>query len=289
MPPAEVDLDVDLVGAMIRSQRPDLATLDVTELAFGWDNVSYRLGDHWVARFPRRSVAVPLIANEARWLPLLAPRLPLPIPAPVFVGEPGRGYPWPWSIARLIEGESAAETDDLDLDGCATQLGQFLRALHEPAPADAPGNPFRGVPLATRDETTRSRLSLIDDDARRRALETRWHGALVADVHPGPSLWLHGDLHPHNLLVVGGLLSGVVDFGDVTSGDPAVDLAAAWNFVPSAQESLWEAYGRADDALRARVRGWAIALGLAYVANSADNPTMESIGEATLEAVLESE
>jgi aminoglycoside phosphotransferase (APT) family kinase protein len=101
-------------------------------------------------------------------------------------------------------------------------------------------------------------------------------------------LWLHGDLHPHNLLVVDGLLSGVVDFGDVTAGDPAVDLAVAWSFVPGAQETLWAAYGRSDAALRARARGWAIALGLAYLAGSTDNPTMESIGEATLGAVLES-
>ncbi|MER7151067.1 phosphotransferase [Streptomyces lydicus] len=39
---------------------------------------------------------------------------------------------------------------------------------------------------------------------------------------------LHGDLHPANILVDRGRIRAVIDFGDITSGDPATDLSVAW-------------------------------------------------------------
>lgn len=286
MPTAEVAVDVGLVRSLLDSQRPDLADEAVTPLAFGWDNVSFRLGDSRVARFPRREVAVGLITNEARWLPHVAPRLPLSVPTPEFVGEPGVGYPWSWLVVPYLKGQSAAVSKSLDIDQCALQLGRFLACLHTPAPDDAPVNPYRGVPLASRDEKTRRQLSHIANVALREGLESLWVEALAADEFSGPPLWLHGDLHPHNLLVSDGKLSGVIDFGDITSGDPAVDLAVAWSFLAAAPDAFWKSYGRADEVMKVRARGWAVALGLAYVSNSADNPVMEAVGERTLAAVV---
>lgn len=287
MPAAEVAVDVELVRALLQAQRPDLEHERVTPLASGWDNFSFRLGDTRVARLPRREGAVGLIANEARWLSRIAPQLPLPVPTPEFVGEPGAGYPWPWLIAPYLEGQSAGIINSLDVEKCAVQLGEFVACLHTPAPEDAPLNPHRGVALASRNETTRMRLSLVASVAQRERLESLWIQALAAAEFSGPPLWLHGDLHPHNVLVSDGLLSGVIDFGDITSGDPAVDLAVAWSLFAPAADRFWEAYGRADESMRLRARGWAIALGLAYFSNSADNPVMEAIGERTLAAVVD--
>lgn len=98
MPAAEIDIDADLVRALLDDQHPDLAGEPIRLVANGWDNVLFRLGEELVVRLPRRALAVPLVLHEQRWLPQLAPRLPLPIPAPVRVGLPGTGFPWPWEV-----------------------------------------------------------------------------------------------------------------------------------------------------------------------------------------------
>lgn len=114
----------------------------------------------------------------------------------------------------------------------------------------------------------------------------QWEVALTASQHPGRPVWIHGDLHPLNVLVEGGAVSGIIDFGDITAGDPATDLAIVWSLLASAQDHFWSVYGE-DESLRLRARGWAIHLGLAYLANSADNPVMERIGRVTIDAVIE--
>lgn len=288
MPAAEVEIDVAQVRRLLGEQNPELAGRPIVEFGFGWDNVSFRLGADLVARFPRRELAADLIANEARWLPHLAPRLPLEIPMPVFLGDPGHGYPWHWLITSLIPGESASTATEIDNQMCAQQLGEFLAALHTPAPQEAPKNPFRGGPLSGRDHATRSRLESLADEVDSTGLELIWEQALAAPEHSGDPVWLHGDLHPDNLLIGKRRLSGVVDFGDITAGDPATDLAIVWSFLdPDHRTTFWHAYGEVGDALRMRARGWVVSLGTAYVANSADNPIMAQIGERSLAAVLD--
>jgi aminoglycoside phosphotransferase (APT) family kinase protein len=203
------------------------------------------------------------------------------------MGEPSALYPWRWLIAPHIPGVSAGIVTDLDIAVCAGQLGRFLKALHQEAPIEAPSNPFRGGPLSDRDEVTRRRIAAVRERSERARLMELWAGSLAAERYGRPPVWLHGDLHPGNLLVVDGQVSGVIDFGDITAGDPATDLAVAWNLVATDQETFWAEYGSDDTPLRLRGRGWAIALGLAYLSNSADNPMMEQIGEQTLRAVLE--
>jgi len=286
MPAAEVGIDEDLVRSLIRDQRPDLVGEELTALASGWDNVSYRIGESRIARLPRRELAVQLIVNEARWLPELAPTLPLAIPAPEYLGEPAGGYPWPWVISPFLRGETAA-TAQLDPLTGARQLGEFLKALHRPAPADAPDNRFRGGPLSTRAEGVEDRLGMVTDAADRRRLAHLWEESLHAPPHDGAPIWLHADLHPLNLLVADGILTAVIDFGDITAGDPATDLIVGWNLLGDGLEELWRAYGAEDEPLRLRARGWAIALGLAFADTSADHPVVREIGEKTLRAVLD--
>lgn len=285
MPAAEVDVSPDLVRRLLADQHPDLADLPVQVMANGWDNVMCRLGDGLVARLPRREAAVRLLANEQRWLPVLAPRLPLPVPAPVRIGRPGLGFPWPWSIVRYLPGLVAARARGRD---AATDLGRFLAALHTPAAPDAPANPVRGVPLAERAATVARNLDAVADAVDRGAAARAWEAALAAPAWSGPPVWIHGDLHPANILVHRGRVSAVIDFGDVTSGDPATDLSVAWMLLPAGgREAFRAAYGRRDEALWARARGWALALSLAFLANSADNPLLAGIGRRTVDAVLE--
>jgi aminoglycoside phosphotransferase (APT) family kinase protein len=287
MPAAEVDVDEDLVHALLAAQHPDLAPRPLRLLAHGWDNVSYRLGTDLVVRLPRREVAAVLMEHEQRWLPVLAPRLPLPIPAPVRIGRPQGTYPWSWSVVPWRPGQIAAATTIADPAAEARRLGAFTTALHQPAPADAPVNPVRGGPLRERTfafEERLERLAAVVDTA---GAQDRWDESLAAAPWSGPRVWLHGDLHTANLLVEDGVLSAVIDFGDITGGDPATDLAVAWMlFEPDDRATFRQECGTSDDDTWERARGWALHFALAYLAHSADNALMAGIGRRALDAVL---
>jgi len=148
VPPAEVDVTDELVRALLAAQCPELAGLPLRRVANGWDNVMYRLGDRHAVRIPRRRLAAPLVEHEQRWLPVLAPHLPVPVPVPLHAGRPQDGYPWCWSVTPWLDGVPAATR--LAGGGMgepfARALAAFAVALHQPAPSDAPHNPFRGGP-----------------------------------------------------------------------------------------------------------------------------------------------
>jgi aminoglycoside phosphotransferase (APT) family kinase protein len=287
MPAAEVEVDEGLVRGLLAEQHPDLARLDLVPLANGWDNVLLRLGGELVVRMPRREMAVPLVEHELRWLPELAPRLPLPIPAPVREGRPGPGYPWPWSIVPCMPGRSGLEAPIEDLGAAALALGGFLAALHQPAPPDAPRSPVRGIPLVERDELTLRSIDALDGEVDAAAMRALWARLRDTPAWRGPRVWVHGDTHPGNLVVDGGRLAGVLDFGDLNGGDPASDLAVAWMLLPHEHRAAFRSAADADDDdLWTRARGWALALGLVILAHSGDNPPYAALARRTLDAVL---
>jgi aminoglycoside phosphotransferase (APT) family kinase protein len=287
-PAAEVAIDEPLVRTLLDAQCPDLAGLPLVEAANGWDNVTYRLGDDLLVRLPRRAMSAPLVDVEQRWLPVLAPGLPLPVPTPVRCGRPAPelGYPWSWTVAPWLPGRSALASppvvDPVDA------LAGFLLALHRPAPADAPANPFRGGPLAGRDGAHRERVERLAGRIDRAPVLAVWEAALAAPLPVGPPVWLHGDLHPGNLLVDEGALAAVIDWGDLTAGDPAYDLGVAWMLLDrDRRAALRRAIPHAgDEATWTRARGWASAFAVVLLASSADNPAYGALGERTLEAVL---
>ena len=287
MPAAEFPVSVDLVHRLLVDQHPDIAGLSIKVLANGWDNMVCRLGDAYLVRLPRRALAAELVAHEQQWLPVLAAQLPLPIPAPVRVGWPACGYPWSWSVVPFLPGEIAARTPPEDFRSAARVLGEFLAALHAPAPPDVPVHNSRGVALERRAEGVMQQLSRLDGHGDREAALRVWETAATAPEWDGPPLWLHADLHPANILVDQGRIGAVIDFGDITSGDPATDLAVAWMLFPAEQRAVFrQSYGRANDDTWARARGWALALSLVFLTHSADNPLMAGIGRRTFRAVL---
>jgi aminoglycoside phosphotransferase (APT) family kinase protein len=216
----------------------------------------------------------------------------LPVPVPVRVGHPSARYPWPWSITRYVAGGIAAGAPLLDSHAVAQALGAFLAALHRPAPVDAPVNPFRGVALEQRDDSFRANLEHAGDAVDVARCTEAWDAALAAGPWQHPPVWIHGDLHPANVLVDSGQVSAIIDFGDITSGDPATDLAIAWMLLPAGDRpTFWASYAdraahAVDRALTVRASGWALALGMVFVARSADNALMRRIGVQTVQAVL---
>ena len=286
-PEAEVVIDDRLIVALLRTQHPDLADRPLRIVTHGWDNEMARLGDDLVVRLPRRALAADLAAHEQRWLPVLAARLPLPIPAPVRCGVAAAGYPWAWSIVPWFDGATALATPPRDLAATATVLARFLAVFHEPAPADAPTNPFRGVPLVERDARVREYLAILGGDVDQAAIVRRWEAACARPAYGGTPRWVHGDLHPGNLIVRDGAVAAVIDFGDLTAGDPATDLAIAWMMLPRAERDLFRReVGGVDDDTWARAAGNALAHGLACLARSADDPPMARLGRRVVDAVM---
>ncbi len=282
-PEAEHAIDGRLVRSLLHDQHADLAPLPLHLLDAGWDNVTYRLGDELAVRLPRRQQAELLLRHEQIWLPRLQPHLPLAVPVPLRRGRPACGFPWPWSVVPWIPGRTA----DLEPPKAkqARPWADFLRALHRPGPQDGPHNPLRGVPLAARAakvETRLERLGRISPTVTPQLVEV-WRRALAAppcDHHR----WLHGDLHPRNILVERGVLSGVIDWGDVTTGDVATDLASFWMLFddPQARTDGLAHYGATAPQI-ARAQGWAVLFGTALLETGlTDHPRHAAIGQATL-------
>jgi aminoglycoside phosphotransferase (APT) family kinase protein len=292
--PVNPRYDTALVRELLREQHPDLAGLELREVDGGWDNQMWRLGEDLAVRMPRTERGPALLRTEQRWLPVLAASLPLPVPVPVRVGEPSGLFPRTWTITRWVHGEPA-DRAPVSSPGSAGRLAGFLRALHCPAPAGAPVSPDRGVGLERHDAGFSEGLKLIGSDSIASAARRTWELAVAAPAWTGPPVWLHGDLHPANVVVADGTLAGVLDFGELCAGDAATDLSAAWLLLPAGQATAFlRAYGRADDAAVLRARGWAVmrALNLIAIGQAGERglpggkPTWLPAGRATLQRVL---
>jgi aminoglycoside phosphotransferase (APT) family kinase protein len=283
-PAAEYPINAALVQRLLADQHPDLADLPLRAVDAGWDNAMFRLGERLAVRLPRRAAAAGLIRHEQHWLPRLAGQLTLPVPTPYRIGCPAHGYPWHWSVQPWLPGQPA----DLHppAAGETVRFAAFLRALHTPAPDNAPTNPVRGVALSVRAPGVEERLKRLAaaTDLITPPIRRIWQAALAAPIDVPPT-WLHGDLHPRNLLVEAGAISGIIDWGDLTAGDRATDLAAIWMLFADAgaRRAALNAYGTPSAATLARARGWAVLFGAVLLETGRiDNPRHAHIGEHTL-------
>jgi aminoglycoside phosphotransferase (APT) family kinase protein len=257
--PVRLDVQPDQVRRLIATQFPQWAGLPVRPVATpGWDNRSFRLGDDMLVRLPSHESYARAVAKEQRWLPALAPHLPLPIPRPLAHGSPGEDYPFHWSVLRWLDGEPAHGSAIGDLTTFAADLAGFLRALRQVDPAGGPEpgihNWFRGGPLTVFE--VRLQHGLGDREAPP-AVTAIWQDAL-ATTWDGPPVWFHGDVYPGNLLLRGGRLSAVIDFGSCGVGDPACDLAVAWTMLDGPSREVFRDRLGVDDAMWSRGRGWAL-------------------------------
>jgi aminoglycoside phosphotransferase (APT) family kinase protein len=277
----EIEVDSERARALIAERFPELRGAPVRQVAAGWDNVVHLVAERWAFRFPRRAIAVPGVQRELATLPRLAPNLPLPVPVPRFVGTPTGTYPWPWFGAEYLPGVELAEADlpDERRVELARALGSFLRALHAPRTArllvaGLPVDPMRRADMGFRVIHARRRL----DEAAAAGAWQRTDGvdrllATAAGLPPPPRVRvLHGDLHMRHVLVgERGEATGVIDWGDVCAGDPAIDLSIAFgSFAGEARRALIDAYGSIDGLTELRARVVATFLAAALLAYAAD-------------------
>ncbi|MEV8478323.1 aminoglycoside phosphotransferase family protein [Streptomyces sp. NPDC051173] len=291
MHPGTHPIDDDLVRRLIAGQFPQWAGLAVERfLSGGTVNAMYRLGNDKVVRLPLVQGGANDVAMERTWLPRLAPHLPIPIPEVLGDGEPAEGYPWPWSVYRWLAGENpeaGALSDPLLLAG---DLAAFVAAMRS---ITLPGAPqaHRGGPVASLDAETRAAIEglrrIPQEGVDCDAAATVWEETLRAPGWDGPPVWLHADLMPGNLLVDGGRLTSVIDFGCLGAGDPACDLFPAWNLLPAdAREVFREALG-VDDATWIRGRGRTLSqalIALPYYRKT--NPAMAHNARQVIRTVL---
>jgi aminoglycoside phosphotransferase (APT) family kinase protein len=257
-----VEINIELVRRLVAAQFPQWADLPIKPVRFdGWDNRTFHLGEEMSVRLPSAEGYAAQVKKEQRWLPRLAPLLPLPVPVPLAMGVPGEGYPWHWSIYRWLDGEIATIENIADLRQFAITLAQFLTALQRidstGGPLAGPHSAYRGGPLTVYDAETRRAIAALDGRIDTAVATAVWEAALNATWH-GPPVWVHGDVAVGNLLVKGGRLSAVIDFGCSAVGDPACDLVIAWTLLSGESREAFYAGVPVDSAAWARGRGWAL-------------------------------
>ncbi|GGY24492.1 aminoglycoside phosphotransferase family protein [Streptomyces omiyaensis] len=283
-------IDEGLVRRLVGAQFPRWAGLGVRRVdSAGTDNAMFRLGDELVVRLPRAQWADGQAEKEQRWLPRLAPGLPLPVPVPVGAGVPGEGFGRAWGVYAWLDGADAWASPVADLAHAAEELGRFGVALRA---ADTTGGPrsFRGgsvtdweggaLPGAV---AALAAAGLLDE----RAALDAWERVLALPAWDRDPVWIHGDLLPGNLLTRDGRLSAVIDFGGLGTGDPAVDLMPGWTLLTAATRPRFRAASRVDDATWARGRGWALCWGLVtdHHYGGGDGPGTAAVPNPVLAAV----
>lgn len=272
----EIPVDDALARRLVESQFRELAPVRLEPMAAGWDNTVYLVNGAWVFRFPHRAAAAPLLENELRLLPSIAPRLPLPVPVPVFAGRPDGSYPWVFAGYRRLPGRTAIEAapDDSLRAEAAEDLGRFFAALHSipPPPGIVPDTIHR-VDYDRRAPQARERLiRCLPDPAP-------WLEILARRTRPAiGGVLVHGDPHAGQILIDGRRLSGIIDWGDAHVGDPANDLSVAWGFLPASARSRFRAaYGPIDEETWALARFKALHLAAAIAVWGRD------VGDARIE------
>ena len=282
-------IDAALVRRLVAEQFPQWAGLAVTPVACsGWDNRTFHLGAQMSVRLPSAEHYAPAVVKEQRWLPWLAPQLPLPIPQPLAQGVASADYPWPWSIYGWLEGGIASRDSIVDLTQFAVDLANFLRVLQSLDPTDGPVRKLRGGSLQRYDGQFHEALTRLDTSIDAGRALAIWLAALAEPLVRTP-VWYHGDVAAGNLLTRAGRLSAVIDFGGLGVGDPACDMSIAWTLLEPISRAAFRDELRVSTGVWNRGRGWALWKAMIVVsglvqtnvieANSADYALAQLLGD----------
>ena len=283
----EIELDSEAVRRLVASQFPRLAELPVTRVdSTGTVNGIYRLGAELYARLPRMASFANDLERELRLLPRVAAHVSLQVPEAVATGHPAADYPFTWAIYRWIRGQPYADQLVDDESRAAQDLARFVTQLRE---MDTSGAPRTGrAPLRELDDSTRAAIEAAGDQIDAAAAAAAWQGALDSPAWEGSPVWIHTDLLRPNLLVTGGRIGAVLDFGGVGIGDPAADVIAAWSVFGSAGRLAYRAALDVDDSTWDRARGYALhqaALIIPYYRDT--NPRFVETARRTIHEVLD--
>jgi aminoglycoside phosphotransferase (APT) family kinase protein len=294
----QLDISPDVVRTLVERQFPLWRSLPVRHVtATGTVNAIFRIGGLYAARFPLEAGDVDVVRRsletEAKAAAELAGRTRFQTPEPIALGEPGAGYPLPWSVQTWLPGTVATDADPADSAPFALDLAEFIVGVRLiPALGRTFSGPGRGGDLHDHDEWLETcfvrSAGLLDVNRLRRM----W--GKLRDLPRGDAadVMSHGDLMPGNVLVSGARrrLAGVLDVGGLRAADPSLDLVSAWHLLEAGpRKALREALG-SDDLEWARGKAWAFQQSMGLVWYYADsNPVMAGIGRRTLDRLIADE
>jgi aminoglycoside phosphotransferase (APT) family kinase protein len=289
----QVDIDESLLHRLLVEQAPEQAELPLRTVdSGGTEHAVFRVGGELAVRMPLHPNGVGGLLKEIRWLPVLAPHLTIEVPEIVMTGRPSGDYPFPWVMVRWIPGEDALTGRIDSMSDAAETLGRFVAQLRR---IDTTGTPVpgtegfhRGGPLAERDDAFRDALARCEGLLDVEVVRAVWEDALAAPEWTGPPVWLHADLIPGNLLLRDGRLVAVVDFGTLSTGDPAYDVTPAWHVLDRDGRAVFRRLVDADGPTWRRAQGLVVSGGviaLPYYLNT--NPSMVETARRGIGAVLD--
>jgi len=160
------------------------------------------------------------------------------VPEPVAIGEPGAGYPLPWSVQTWLRGTTASQQDPSNSNAFAHDLANFIEQVRA---IDVRGWSFagngRGGDLQSHDEWMEVCFEQSEQLFDMSRLRRNW-ARLRELPRESPDVMTHGDLISGNVLVDNGRLAGILDVGDLGPADPALDLVSAWHLLDSLPRAL---------------------------------------------------
>lgn len=246
---ADIPISEELAAKLVRRQFPEFRTAGCRKFGEGFDNLALLVDERVVFRFPRRLIAVRLLEKETEFLPLLAPRLNLPIPLPEWQGEPTTEYPHPFAGYHQLSGVTLCRSglSVVERNHLAAPLGRFLKQLHAIPLSELPPIDYPFARL--RPEICRPHaLSRLEELAQKVPdLPVTRLEKILNRPCPGPEetpqALLHGDIYVRHILVDDGKLSGIIDWGDLHTDATARDLMAGWMFDSPGRDEFYQAYG----------------------------------------------
>jgi aminoglycoside phosphotransferase (APT) family kinase protein len=263
----EIAINPDVARDIIEAQFPELIPVSIAELGKGFDNTVFIVNDKYVFRFPRREIAVQLLTVENQLLPLLVNQVNIAIPEPIFFGQATKEYKWPFTGYKHVKGDSPGVLSNEIRNLSAVPLALFLKKIHQFSTVQAekfgvPHDRFERMNIGKRKEMLLGNikkaadLQLIEEDQA--ALD--WLSTMGETQLNPPVTLVHGDCHIRNILVnQEGIISGIIDWGDMHIGNPAIDLSIAYSFLPqSGRELFFEKYGQVSDEIKMVAKFFAI-------------------------------
>ncbi|MFA8450261.1 MAG: phosphotransferase [Bacteroidales bacterium] len=261
-PKKEIKINKEIVKRLIDEQFSNCSDLDINYLCSGWDNENYLLGSDYVVRLPRRMSSTRLILNEIRCLNLLKDSLSINTPFPILEGKPSDEYSEKWVIYPFFEGNTVINSD---LNNSQAEcFAMFLKELHSFSIVNAPNNPYRSIPLREKSDLVEKGFKVLFENKLFdiKKIERIWNKAVLLNLDK--KCLIHGDLHSKNIIEKNGNIIAVIDWGDITLGDPATDLACLWMlFEKDSRQIIFNNYG-IDNSLFYRSMGWAIFFGVVF-------------------------
>ena len=269
-------LNTALVRKIVAEQFPRVQPREVRLLGVqGADHDAYDIDDRWIVRFPKVAAQVARVEIEHRIVRLIADRLPIAVPRFELVGRPSEEFPFVFTGYEKLAGTpwDVVKPWPMRSDALAEQLGAFLTALHAvptPEVEHAGVRPDVETTMVKRLKKLEAQWPLIEPRLpsylRRDVAEFIARG-VIADEYTGPLVLVHNDLLAEHVLVdpQQQRATGVIDWGDVALGDPAIDFAAIFCWSGGFCWEVLPHYGGAGDLHRIMSRaafiGTCLALG----------------------------